>query len=466
MAPRASGKLVVVANRSPYRATSARGRRRLVRAAGGLVTALDPVLRNQGGLWVSAQDTDHPMVVDAPEDIGYALQQVALPRAVQQGFYGSFSNAVLWPLLHSFPATIRIGEAPWDAYVAANQAFADCAIRHGGARDRYWIQDYHLMLMPRMLRQRRPRSRISWFCHIPWPSQDLFRILPWRYELLEGLLAADVLTFHTGSYARNFLRCVEFLTDYPVDHSAMTVQTDRGLVRIKCEPIGVPVGEIQTLAGDPMVLGFVEKLKESIGHRRIILGVDRLDYTKGIEERILAYERFLRQNRATRNQFVLVQVMVPSRTDVEAYRTLKDEIDRMVGDINGRFGATGRVPIHYLFQGLSQHQLLAHYRAADVALVTPLRDGMNLVAQEYAAAHIDGDGVLILSEFAGSAEYLTSALLVNPYDIVTLSDTIREAVEMPEKERRRRMQSIRAEVHKLDVHLWAEHCLRALDEAR
>jgi trehalose 6-phosphate synthase/phosphatase len=463
---RSQAKLVVVANRSPYRAVSGGGRRRLVRAAGGLVAALDPVLRKEGGLWVSAQDTDHPLVVDAPDDIGYELAQVSLPRSVQQGFYGSFSNAVLWPLLHSFPATIRIGAAPWNAYVTANQAFTDCILSHADGRCRFWIHDYHLMLLPGMIRSRERRARISWFCHVPWPSQDLFRVLPWRNEVLEGLLAADVITFHTESYARNFMRCVEYLTDRPVDHATMTIKVNGRMTRVQTQPIGVPVDELQTLAADPAVQGFATKLKEWVGHRRIILGVDRLDYTKGIPERILAYERFLRQDRATRNQFVLVQVMVPSRTDVEAYRTLKDDIDRMVGDINGRFGATGRVPIHYLFQGLSQHQLLAHYRAADVALITPLRDGMNLVAQEYAAAHVEGDGVLILSEFAGSAEYLQAALIVNPYDIEKLGQTIRDAVLMPEAERRKRMRAIRAEVHKLDVHLWAEHCLRALDEVR
>jgi trehalose 6-phosphate synthase/phosphatase len=462
--PRATGKLVVVANRSPYRTASGGGRRRLVRAAGGLVAALDPVLRSQGGLWVSAQDTDHPLVIDAPEDIGYDMAQVTLSRATQQGFYGSFSNAVLWPLLHSFPATTRIGEAPWDAYLAANQAFADCILEHAGTRDRLWVHDYHLMLVPALVRQRQRRSRISWFCHVPWPSQDLFKVLPWRHAILDGLLAADVLTFHTEAYARNFMRCIEYLTSYAFDHATMTVKANGRTVRVMAQPIGVPVDELQTLAADSSVEAFATKLKEWVGHRRIILGVDRLDYTKGIPERMLAYERFLRQDRATRNQFVFVQVMVPSRTDVEAYRTLKDEIDRMVGNINGRFGLTGRVPVHYLFQSLSQHQLLAHYRAADVALVTPLRDGMNLVAQEYAAAHVEGDGVLVLSELAGSAEYLTAALLVNPYDIESLSQTIRRAVDMPQAERRKRMRAIRAAVHKLDVHLWAEHCLHALDE--
>jgi trehalose 6-phosphate synthase/phosphatase len=460
-----SGKLVVVANRSPYRQSGGKGRR-LVRAAGGLVAALDPVLRHQGGLWVSAQETDHALVVEAPDEIGYDIAQVPIPRAIQQGFYGSFSNAVLWPMLHSFPATMRIGEAPWQDYVDANEKFVSCISEHAGARDRFWVHDYHLMLVPGMIRRRHRRARISWFCHVPWPSQDLFRVLPWRAAILEGLLAADVLTFHSSAYARNFIRCVEFLTDYPVDMDAMTVDVGGRIVRVMTQAIGVPVDELQTLAADQAVLAFAGKLKEWLGHRRIILGVDRLDYTKGIPERILAYERFLKHDRAARNQFVLVQVMVPSRTDVEAYRTLKDEIDRMVGDINGRFGTTGRVPIHYLFQALSMHQLLAHYRAADVALVTPLRDGMNLVAQEYAAARVDGDGVLILSEFAGSAEYLDQALIVNPYDLIRMAEAIRHAVDMPAPERQRRMRAIRAEVHKLDVHLWAEQCLRALDEVR
>lgn len=456
-------KLVVVANRGPYRAGP---KGRLVRAAGGLVAALDPVLRERGGLWVSAQETDSPLVVEAQGEVGYDMAQVALTRAVQQGFYRGVSNAILWPLLHSFPPTQRVGAAPWASYETANRAFADVILENSSPRDLLWVHDFHLMLVPGMLRAARKRARIGWFCHIPWPSQDLFKILPWRDFVLEGLLGADVLQFHTEQYARNFLRCIEFLTDYRVDHASMTIKVGARHARVMVAPIGVPFDELQTLAADPAVQGAVGKLKDAVGGRSIVLGVDRLDYTKGIPERILAYEQFLKSDRSARNRYVFVQVMVPSRTDIQAYSDLKDEIDRMVGDINGRFGATGRVPIHYLFRNLTQQQLLAHYCAADVALVTPLRDGMNLVAHEYAASRSDGGGVLILSELAGAAEFLTEALVVNAYDIGAMANAIQRAVRMPPTERQRRMSGLRAQVHKLDVHLWADSCVRAVEDTR
>jgi trehalose 6-phosphate synthase/phosphatase len=463
MPARGKRKLVVVANRGPYRLQGSGSRKRWERSSGGLVTALDPVLRSRGGQWVSVREDIRGSMGPPPEG-DYQLPTVTLSKSEERGFYLGMSNAVLWPLLHSFPPTIRVGEAPWRNYVDANRTFADVTLDASQPNDLVWVQDYHLMLVPGMLRTERSKARIGWFCHVPWPSIELFSILPWRHEILEGLLGADLLGFHTEQFAHNFCRCVERLTEHSVDMDARTIRVGSRTVRAVAAPIGIPVDELQTMAAEPEVLNKIDHLRKAAGQRRIILGVDRLDYTKGIPERILAYERFLRSDRAARHRYMFVQVMVPSRQDVTAYARLKDEVDRLVGNINGRFSTTGKVPVSYLFGNLDQLSLYAHYRAADVALVTPLRDGMNLVAQEYVASQLDDQGALVLSEFAGAASYLDGALLVNPYDMGAIAETLQAALSMPEEEREERMKSMRRQVLKLDVHHWADAYLQRLED--
>ncbi len=462
MAP--ARQLVVVSNRGPYRQESARGRQRWVRAAGGLVAALDPVLISQGGVWISAkQAKDFDTVKLERPDVGYELATVSLARSEQKGFYDGVSNAVLWPLLHSMATTVRLSEAPWSSYVSANRAFADVTLASSKPRSLIWVQDYHLMLVPAMLREKRSKARVGWFCHVPWPPPDIFGILPWREDVLEGLLGADLLGFHTDDFVVQFLECVERFTDYEVDYKKQIVWCGDRPVRAMTAPIGIAVRDREALASDPGVLAEVDRIRQGIGHRRIILGVDRLDYTKGIPERLSAFEKFLRTDRLARERYVFVQVMVPSRTDVRAYAELKSEIDRMVGDINGRYAITGRVPIHYFYRNLDQTQLTAHYRAADVALVTPLRDGMNLVAHEYVASRVQNDGVLVLSEFAGSSHYLKDALFVNPYDLDAVKQTLSRALSMSRKEMAERMRQLRRHVVKLDVHRWADRFLKTLE---
>jgi trehalose 6-phosphate synthase len=459
---RKSRKLVVVSNRGPYRHEATRGQERWVRAAGGLVTALDPVLQQRGGVWVSAKPAkDFDSVTVPAPHLAYDLAHVALKRAEQRGFYEGVSNAVLWPLLHGFEPTIQVGEAPWSSYAGANQGFAETTVSTSGSSDLIWVQDYQLMLVPGMVRAERPKARIGWFCHIPWPPPDTFGILPWREEILEGLLGADVLGFHLPEYAEHFRQCVERFTAYRVSRG--TIQYRGRKVKTIAAPIGIPVDDLQALAIDPDVGREVERIRHTMANRRLLLGVDRLDYTKGIPERLAAFERLLRRDKTARTRCALIQIMVPSRTDVKAYSDLKEEIDRMVGDINGRYAETGCVPIHYLYRDLSQRALFAHYRAADVALVTPLRDGMNLVAHEYAASRTDEDGVLILSEFAGAAKHLKGAVLVNPYDVESTTSAIQQALGMKSSEKRKRMRSMRAEVMRLDVHRWADGYIAALE---
>ncbi|MGF1466972.1 MAG: trehalose-6-phosphate synthase [Sandaracinaceae bacterium] len=461
-------RLIVASNRGPFRRSRAGSGRRVVRAAGGLVAALDPVLRERGGVWVSAQETDSPQVVRvAEEELSYELAQVPIPRRTQNAFYAGFANGVLWPLLHSMPPTIQLGTAPYDAYAEVNRLFADACLATGnGADAQFWVHDYQLLLVPAMIREQAQRARLGFFCHIPWPGPDLFATLPWREAILDGVLGADVVGFHTDAYAEQFLACVARLRDHPVDHPRRTVKVGPRTVRVLVDPIGVPWSDIQTLALDPRVAAQVKRIRAAKGGRKLVLGVDRLDSTKGIPERLRAFEQLLTTDRSMANRVLFVQVMVPSRTAVEAYRDLKDEVDRFVGDLNGRFSITGRLPLHYYFRNLPPHELYGHYRAADVAFVTPLRDGMNLVAQEYVASRVDHDGVLILSEFAGSAQYLTDALLVNPYDVDRTTEALRYALRMPADEERARMRSLRTAVKKLDVHLWADAFLEHLERWR
>lgn len=459
-------RIIVVSNRGPLRSVKAGAKRRWERSAGGLVTALDPLLRDRPrSVWVSSQESedDASIEVSVP-DLGYRSEAVHLSRATQAGFYEGVSNAVLWPVMHSFQPTIRIGEAPWAQYVAANRAFAEVVLETARDDDLVWVHDYHLMLLPGMLRAARPHLRIGWFCHIPWPSADLFSVIPWRRQILEGLLGADLIGLHTGAYVDNLLACVARLTDREiVDGTATSRSTPAHATRVVAAPIGIPVEEHESIAADPTVVQQSHELRRSVGHRRILLGVDRLDYTKGIPERLLAYERLLRRERLARSRCVFVQIMVPSRTDVEAYASLKQEVDRLVGSINGRYGTTGQVPIHYIYRNLDRPTLFAHYRAADVALVTPLRDGMNLVALEYVASRFDDTGALVLSEFAGAAGYLKDALIVNPHDVAGFGDVIETALSLDLEGQARRMVPLRAAVRSLDVHRWADGYLRQLE---
>ena len=460
MGRRRAKQLVVVSNRGPLR----RKGKSWERSSGGLVTALDPVLRDRGGVWVSSAESEEGKGTPiALPELGYQLGTVALSRRLQQHFYSGFSNGVLWPLLHSFPTTMRVAEAPWSEYVAGNRAFADAALEAVEPGDLAWVHDYHLMLAPQMLREAQPNLRIGWFCHVPWPNSDLFCILPWRRKLLLGLLGADLLGFHTERYAVNFLECVQNLTDARVDLERRIVRSSHGETRVIVAPIGIPTAQIDRLVSDPWVQQKAQELRRAMGDRRMVLGVDRLDYTKGIPERLLAYESLLSRARSNRDQWVMVQIMVPSRTDVLAYETLKAEVDRLVGSIDGRYGRTGRVPIHYLYRSLDPRELYAHYLAADIALVTPLRDGMNLVAQEFVAARRDESGVLVLSELAGAADYLDGALCVNPYDIDEIADALERARDMDPDEIHRRMRSMRAAVAELDVHEWARGFLDELE---
>lgn len=449
--------LVVVANRLPLRKlVDADGATTWAPSPGGLVTSLQAVIDGLGltTAWIGWDGT-----VDAAPERPWISDRVAavpvpLSAAEVAGFYDGFANGTLWPLYHDAIRRPTFDESTWPDYVAVNQRFADVAASSVAPGGTVWIHDYHLQLVPAMVRARRPDVRIGFFLHIPFPPPELFLQLPWRTEVLCGLLGADVIGFQEPVAARNFGLLVRRL-DLATGGLPMLRHQGRH-VRVGSYPVSIVADQLELQAAQPAVMDAVAELRLQLHHpRTLLLGVDRLDYTKGIEARLEAFRTLLAEGKLTAKDVTMVQVAVPSREDVGFYQRERECVERLVSEINGEFGAVGAPVIHYLYQSFELPELLALYRAADVALVTPYRDGMNLVAKEYVTARVDDDGVLILSEFAGAARELSHALLVNPYDRRGMVDAIRQAIEMPADERRQRMRQLRKAVRSWTATDWA-----------
>ncbi|HZA93258.1 MAG TPA: bifunctional alpha,alpha-trehalose-phosphate synthase (UDP-forming)/trehalose-phosphatase, partial [Gemmatimonadales bacterium] len=375
-------------------------------------------------------------------------------------YYEGFSNGVLWPLFHYLLDQVPLHVRDWGPYREVNQKFADVVAEHYQPGDLIWVHDYQLLLLPELLRRRLPEARIGFFLHIPFPAEELFRTLPERDRVLRGLLGANLVGFHTPAYLRHFAASLIQVLGLTVDIDR--VQLSDREVRLGVFPMGVDAAAFSALAEAPEVEAEVKALKED-GSVKLLVGVDRLDYTKGIPRRLLAYERLLESHPELRERVRLVQVAVPSRTNVEAYQEFRSVVDGLVGRINGAFGTPRWVPVHYIYRGLSEPELVALYRAADVMLVTPLRDGMNLVAKEFVASRTDGDGVLVLSEFAGASWELPEAIQVNPYDVEAIGESYYRALSMNEEERRTRLAPLRNRVATYDVHHWASTFLHQLE---
>ena len=389
--------ILVMSNRLPL--TLQRGPAGLEqrRSSGGLVSALEPVLSRRGGTWIGWPGMKLRKGERLPEDQSpYRIAAVALSDSEVTRYYHGFSNRTLWPLFHCFPERTRFDLRDWETYDEVNARFAEIAEREQGGAELIWVHDYHLMRAPLHLRRLGIESRIAFFMHIPFPPYDLFRLLPWHRELLNGLLASDLIGFHVGAYSENFLDCVERLLPSRVDAESGLIEHGERTVQVSHFPLGIDFEAFDSAARSlPARRDQAEK---------IVLGVDRLDYTKGIPERMRAFERLLELHPEHREKVVLLQLAVPSRFQVTEYQDLKSEIDRVVGRVNGRFATETWSPIRYLYRSVSRERLSALYRDADVALVTPLRDGMNLVAKEYVASQVEDPGVLILSRMAGAAE--------------------------------------------------------------
>jgi trehalose 6-phosphate synthase len=461
-----AAEFVVVANRLPVdRASDADGDDAWRRSPGGLVTALEPVMRKADGAWVGWPGKPD-LEVEPFEFEGMHLVPVALSADDVENYYEGFSNDTIWPLYHDVIAEPRYRRLWWDTYVKVNQRFADAAAAVAAENGVVWVQDYQLQLVPRMLREARPDLTIGYFHHIPFPAYGLYSQLPWRRQVLEGLLGADVIGFQRVADAGNFARAVRRQLRYETKASGISVPDGKGGTRTalaRAFPISIDAESYVELAQRPDIQARAKEIRESLGSpQRILLGVDRLDYTKGIRHRLKAFGELLQDGRVSVDDVTLVQVASPSRERVDAYVQLRDEIELTVGRINGDYDTMGHTAIRYLHQAYPREEMVALYLAADVMLVTALRDGMNLVAKEYIASRVDNRGVLVLSEFAGAADELGSAILVNPHDIDGLKDSVMRAIDMPAAEQGRRMRALRRRVREHDVEDWSQDFLDAL----
>lgn len=454
----APGRLVVVANRLPiHRAAS--GRRWEV-SPGGLVAALSPLLRARGGSWVgwpgAAGNRMRPFSLGTLD-----IRPVHMSEPESRHAYHGMSNGTLWPLYHDAIRAPTFNESWWTDYQRVNQRFARRAASGAGRRDPVWVHDYHLQLVPEMLREMRPELRIGFFLHIPFPGREIFAWLPWRERILRGLLGSDVIGFQTEGDAENFERAVR--THLGIRARRSELKVDGRTVRIGAYPISVDFASFDALGRDPLVVQRAATIRERLDpSRRMFLCVDRLDYTKGIDLRLRTYERLLRSGAVSAEDSVLVQIAAPTRDRTPEYVTQRNTVEGLVGAINGDFSRLGRVPVHYFRRSLGHRELAAYYLATDVMLVTPLRDGMNLVAKEFVATRADLGGALVLSEFAGAARELTDSHLVNPHDepgtISTIGSAIREGIPA----RRARMASLRSVVRGHDVFRWCDRFLEDL----
>lgn len=451
-------QFVVVANRLPVKWVPSE--QRWESSPGGLVSALAPVLEDvDNSVWVgwtgATGDAPDPFTVD-----GIDVVPVGLSRADVQLYYEGMSNATLWPLYHDAVQPPEYHRTWWNAYRAINERFCDAtaeAAEHGAL---VWVHDYQLQLVPGMLRARRPDLRIGWFNHIPFPPLELFVQLPWRRAIVDGLLGADVVGFQTRIGAQNLMRIAERLRAASPILGGLDV--DGRQVTVDAFPIGIDVERFASAAVDPATIQRAKEIRNRIDARCLLLGVDRLDYTKGIDLRMRAFGELLDEGRLTVKDAALLQIAQPSRSNIPGYVELRERVERIVGEINGAHAEMGRPVIHYLYQGQPFDELVAMYRAADVLLVTPFRDGMNLVSKEYVAAQAEDHGAVVLSEFTGSANELSDALLVNPHDIEGVKSAIEAAVTMDDDERRRRMRNLRAAVAANDVRNWAQRFVSTL----
>lgn len=470
MPPIDQSDLVIVANRLPVdRVIDDEGNEHWQTSPGGLVTALEPVIRAAKGAWVG-----WPGVADAEfepfEADGMTLIPLSLSAEETKLYYEGFSNDTIWPLYHDVISPPRFRRIWWEAYERVNRRFAIAAAAAVAPGGTVWVHDYQLQLVPRLVRELRPDVTIGYFNHIPFPAYGLYSQLPWRRQVLNGLLGADVIGFQRTADAGNFMRAVRRQLPHTTQGSTVTVTDDNGDVRsvlARAFPISIDVLDFQQTAARPEIIARAAEIRAELGHpKAILLGVDRLDYTKGIRHRLKAFSELLEDGRLDVEDATLVQVASPSRERVAAYMQLRDEIELTVGRTNGAFDTMGHTAIRYLHHSYPRDEMVALYLAADVMLVTALRDGMNLVAKEYVAVRGESGGVLVLSEFAGAADQLKAAVLINPHDIDGLKDAIMQAVDMPKVDQVKRMRSMQRRLERDDVAAWSESFLLALRDHR
>lgn len=470
-----SNRLVIVSNRLPIICEkNEHAQWEIEASSGGLVTALDPVFKHRGGVWIGWPGTTEASLAQlreplkkANEGLGYELTPVALSEVERDQFYLGFSNAIIWPLFHDLQTRCHFDPKYFRTYEEVNKKFARTILNHTQANDLIWIQDYHLMGVAKELRQMGVKNRLAFFLHIPFPPLDIFLKLPWRREILSSLMEFDTLGFQTTRDVRNFMQCVRMLLLSRLDrregnaHAVRKISYEDREVAVGAFPISIDFEDFATPAADPKIAQKAKHLREDLPHRTLALGIDRLDYTKGIPYKLEAFRNALERYPELRGNLTLVQNVVPSRESITEYHDLRIEIEQLVGEINGQYSRAGWVPIHYKFHHMDREELLAYYRMAAIALVTPLKDGMNLVAKEFCACDVEENSVLILSEFAGAAaEFQDDALLVNPYNVEEIADKIYLAYKMEPAEKKERMQALRKQIKEHDIEKWAESFLK------
>jgi trehalose 6-phosphate synthase/phosphatase len=463
------GRLLLVSNRLPVTAVVDANGVHVEKSSGGLATGLRALHERMDSLWIGWPGDLPKLRARRRTELDEKLRElrcepVHLSKTEIRRYYDDVSNGVLWPLFHYLVDQIPSEVRGWDTYRAVNEKFADCVAAQYQPGDMIWVHDYQLLLLPGMLRERLPDANIGFFLHIPFPSSEVFSVVPWRDEIMRGLLGADLVGFHTPPYLRHFATSLRRVLGIDVDVDRVRFG-DRD-VRLGVFPMGIDAASWEARSMKPEVLKRVEEIRSEGADRKLLVGIDRLDYTKGIPRRLLAIERLFEIEPDLREKVRLVQVTVPSREKVGSYAEFRRRIDELVGRINSTYATPGWVPIHSLHRSLSEDEITALYRAADVMLVTPLRDGMNLVAKEFVASRTDRDGVLVLSEFAGAASELGESLHVNPYDVDSMAWRIRQALLMPEYERRSRMRALRLRVMSHDADRWSQSFIDTLRRIR
>lgn len=468
-------EILIVSNREPYLHVRREGNVvEIQRPASGLVTALEPVMRACSGTWIAhgAGSADreavdqYDRVMVPPDKPSYRIRRVWLSKEEEQGYYYGFANEGLWPLCHIAHARPVFRVDDFEQYRAVNQRFADVVVDEARSEDPIvLVQDYHFALAPRMIRERLPRATIITFWHIPWPNPEVFGILPWREEVLEGMLGSSILGFHTQFHCNNFFDTVDRFLEARVDRETFTISYGGEPTEVRRYPISIEWPPAALVHQPP-----VEECRRRVRERLSLapdtllgVGVDRLDYTKGIAQRLRAYGELLDEDRVSAEDTVMIQIAEPSRTNVNGYAEIRSEVEQLVGEINGKYGTMTRPAVHYIHRSHDFRELIALYRLADVMLVTPFRDGMNLVAKEYVATRYDDTGALVLSEFAGAVHELELAVQVNPYDTDGLKLAIEYAIQMPSGEQTERMAAMRAIVAESTAHTWAESFIAELE---
>jgi trehalose 6-phosphate synthase/phosphatase len=464
-------RLLIVSNRLPVTIQKKKGKLYFNQSVGGLATGLGSFYKSFNSKWVGwCGITSEKIGLEEKKSINTKLENafssypVFLSKREVELYYSEFCNRTLWPLLHGFTQYATYDRNSWKAYEKVNEIFSNCISEIAEPEDTIWIHDYHLMLLPSLLRKKHPNTAIGFFLHTPFPSPDIFRLLPWREEILHGLLKADLLGFHTYNYVQNFLMTVRRLLG--LNHTLGKIIVGNHLAKVDSFPIGIDYQLFADAETKPKVQASIKKLSRRLGTTKKILSIDRLDYTKGVLHRLKGFDLFLHNYPGYKGKVTLVLVAVPSRTKVQHYQTLKRNVDELVGKINGDHGKVGWTPIQYLYHSLPFHSLLALYRISDVAMVTPLADGMNLIAKEYIATKTDGKGVLVLSEMAGAVEELREAIIVNPNSTEEIAEALKKALSMPEDEQIRRNRTMQERLRNYDIKVWADDFVNNLSQVK